>query len=258
MRFFSAILVVICACGFVFAQEPVKTSQPSSAQMSHSLGVIGSLPDAPEPSGSSDLAPMQKVKGMIKTQVNHAIDSNGSPTVYEWQPLTTKEKFQVFLHSTYSPYTFINAGLNEATEGITGMHLREHGYESGFRGIAQRYGIELSTNETDVFFQRFLFPTLLKQDPRYLRNPDLPMSSRILYSVSRTLITKSDDGGETFNGSHVLGEAASRAVSDLYVPGERQGIGALATGVSFNLLQDAGMNLLREFWPDIRQKVFHR
>jgi hypothetical protein len=98
----------------------------------------------------------------------------------------------------------------------------------------------------------------LKQDPRYFRNPDLPIRSRILYSVSRVLITRSDDGGESFNVSRVLGGGASRAVADLYVPGEKQGIGAIAGSVGINMLQDAGMNLLREFWPDMRQKFFHK
>lgn len=241
----------------MFAQGSAATPQPAPTQISHSMAIIGALPDAPEPN-SSDMAPMQKMKGMIKTEVNHAINSNACPSVYEWRPLTTQEKFEVFVRSTYSPYTFINAAVSQATDPITGTHLRKDGYESGFRGIAQRYGIELSTNETDVFFQRFLFPTLLKQDPRYFRNPDLPVRSRILYSVTRVLITRSDDGGESFNVSRILGGGASRAVADLYVPGEKQGIGAIAGSVGINMLQDAGMNLLREFWPDMRQKLFHR
>jgi len=257
MRFAGSILVVMCACGLLCAQGSTLASQTSSSQITHSMAMIGSLPDAPEPN-SSELAPMQKMKGMIKTQVNHAIDSNGCPSVYEWRPLTTQEKFGVFVRSTYSPYTFINAAVSQATDPLVGTHLREDGYESGFRGIAQRYGIELSTNETDVFFQRFLFPTLLKQDPRYFRNPDLPVPSRILYSVSRVLITRNDDGRDALNVSRVLGGGASRAVADLYVPGERQGIGAIASSVGINMLQDAGMNLLREFWPDLRQKFLHR
>ena len=94
--------------------------------------------------------------------------------------------------------------------------------------MGQAYGINLATNETDVFFQRFLFPTLLKQDPRYFRNPDLPFFQRALYAMSRVLITRTDSGGQTFNSSRILSIAASRAVSDLYVPGERQGMHPIA------------------------------
>jgi hypothetical protein len=28
--------------------------------------------------------------------------------------------------------------------------------------------------------------------------------------------------------------------------------------VSFTLLRDAGMNLVHEFWPDVRRKFLHR
>ena len=162
-----------------------------------------------------------------------------------------------FMHSTYSPRTFANAAIDEAADRAKGNHLNRE-YETGFRGVGQRYGINLATNETDVFFQRFLFPTVLKQDPRYFRNPDLPFFHRALYAMSRVLITRTDSGGQTFNSSRILSIAASRAVADLYVPGERQGMHPIASCVSFTLLRDAGMNLAHEFWPDVRRKFLHR
>jgi hypothetical protein len=76
--------------------------------------------------------------------------------------------------------------------------------------------------------------------------------------MSRVLITRTDSGGQTFNSSRILSVAASRAVSDLYVPGERQGMHPIGACVSFTLLRDAGGNLLHEFWPDVRRKFLHR
>jgi hypothetical protein len=32
----------------------------------------------------------------------------------------------------------------------------------------------------------------------------------------------------------------------------------IADRLTFNLGRDAGFNLLHEFWPDVRRKVFHR
>ena len=146
---------------------------------------------------------------------------------------------------------------DEAADRAKGHHLNSE-YETGVRGVGQRYGINLATNETDVFFQRFLFPTLLKQDPRYFRNPGLPPFQRALYAMSRVLITRTDSGGQTFNSSRILSIAATRAVADLYVPGERQGMRPIGSCVSFTLLRDAGMNLVHEFWPDVRRKFLHR
>ena len=72
------------------------------------------------------------------------------------------------------------------------------------------------------------------------------------------MITRSDKGHEVFNGSKILGGAASQALSDLYVPGERQGLHPVIDRVVFNLIRDAGFNLVHEFWPDVRRKFLHR
>jgi hypothetical protein len=249
MNWIKISLAVVLACGVAAAQESLMEGTvlvtPSS-----SLTTAGATPAAPQPMG------MGKMKLLIKQQVNKVIDGS-YPSVTEWQPLTKREKFNVFLHSTYSPWTFANAAIDQATDHVKGRQLSQE-YETGFRGQAQRYGIALATTETDVFFQRFLFPTLFKQDPRYFRNPDLPFLKRVFYSMSRVVVTRTDSGGEAFNASRILGNAASQAVADLYVPGQRQGMHPIAGTISYNLLRDMGMNLVHEFWPDVRRKVLHR
>jgi hypothetical protein len=197
----------------------------------------------------------KKIKTLVKKRVNAAIMGRSCQDVSEWRPLTSREKFHVFVAHTYSPITFANAGIDSLKDKVIGDN-RE--YERGWMGLGQHYGIQLATSETNVFFERFLIPTLLKQDPRYFRNPDLPFFKRALYSMSRVLITRSDNGHETFNASKVLGGAASQALSDLYVPGQGQGMGPIRDRVTFDLARDAGMNLLHEFWPDLRRKLFHR
>jgi hypothetical protein len=199
--------------------------------------------------------PTTKIKTLVKKQVNAAIMRNSYPAVDQWRPLTPKEKFHVFLTHTYSPTTFANAGIDALRDKVTHDN-RE--YERGIMGVGQHYGIHLATSETDVFFERFLIPTVLKQDPRYFRNPELPLFKRALYSMSRVLITRSDSGQDTFNASRVLGGAASQALSDLYVPGQLQGMRPIRDRVTFDLLRDAGMNLVHEFWPDLRRKFLHR
>jgi len=248
MRSLNIIAVLIFICGLASAQAP----PPDDATESSSVVMaMAEAPLLPPPTR------LQQMKSMIKLQVNRAIDGKAYQSVSEWQPLTARQKFEVFLRSTYSPRTFANAAIDEAADRARGHHLNRE-YETGFRGVGQRYGINLATTETDVFFQRFLFPTLLRQDPRYFRNPDLPFVKRALYAMSRVLITRTDGGGQTFNSSRILSVAASRAVSDLYVPGERQGMHPIGACVSFTLLRDAGENLLHEFWPDVRRKFLHR
>lgn len=248
MRSLNIIAVLIFISALASAQAPPLDDATESSSV---VMAVAEAPLLPPPTR------FQQMRNMIKLQVNRAIDGKAYPSVSEWQPLTARQKFDVFLHSTYAPRTFANAAIDEAADRAKGRHLNRE-YETGFRGVGQRYGINLATAETDVFFQRFLFPTLLRQDPRYFRNPDLPFFKRALYAMSRVLITRTDGGGQTFNSSRILSIAASRAVSDLYVPGERQGMHPVAACVSFTLVRDAGMNLVHEFWPDVRRKFLHR
>jgi hypothetical protein len=76
--------------------------------------------------------------------------------------------------------------------------------------------------------------------------------------VSRVIVTRSNSGRQTFNASYVLAGVASQALSDLYVPGQQQGLRPITHRLTFNMAQDAGFNLIHEFWPDLRRKVFHR
>ncbi|HET8888586.1 MAG TPA: hypothetical protein VFQ41_06755 [Candidatus Angelobacter sp.] len=241
-------LFFTCALAPALAPHPDDSTEPSSNDV---------MDMAEAPLFSNPPPRLLMMKNLIKRQVARAIDGKAYPSLSEWQPLTARQKFDVFLRSTYSPRTFANAAIDEAADRAKGRHLNRE-YETGFRGAGQAYGINLATNETDIFFQRFLFPTLLRQDPRYFRNPDLPFVQRALYAMSRVLITRTDSGGQTINSSRILSIAASRAVSDLYVPGERQGMHPVATCVSFTLLRDAGLNLVHEFWPDVRRKFLHR
>jgi len=246
MRFFLPIIVLLYPVFLLGQGTPPMHPEQEQVQQVERPGT----PPAPPEAG-----PVQHMKKLVKQEFNRKIIGDTFPSVDQWRPLSPKEKFHVFLVHTYSPRTFASAGIDAFKDKIQSDN-RE--YERGSMGFGQHYGIELATSETDVFFERFLVPTLLKQDPRYFRNPELPFVHRALYSVSRVVITRADNGRETFNASKILGGAASQALSDLYVPGQKQGMGPIRDRLTFNLLRDAGMNLFHEFWPDLRRKIFHR
>jgi hypothetical protein len=231
------------------------------AALAAAQGTPPSLPDPSGPDQGSGTPPWpvnhdlkQRVTILVHKEINRTMYERTSPSIDAWQPLTTMQKYQRFLDYTYSPWNFAGAGVNALLDEMD----ENHQYEKGFSGLGQRYGIELATGETSAFFGRFLIPALLKQDPRYFRNPKLPLRRRILYSISRVVITRNDRGGQTLNASYIAGNAISQELADLYVPGQRQGLQPIAGRLTFNLARDAGFNLLNEFWPEIRRKLLHR
>jgi len=253
MRFLLIAWIVLSQI-FAVAQgtAPPDPAQPAQAQSANIQAAGKGCP--PEPQDSSTL---HRMTLMIKQRINKAIDGNPYPEIASWQPLTTKEKFEVFRQRTYSPLTFASAAIGTLKDNV--LRKRNPEYEHGPMGFGQQFGVSLGMSETEVFFGRFLMPSLLKQDPRYFRNPELPFMKRAFYSMSRVVITRSDKGHDTFNSSSILGQAFSQALADLYVPGQRQGLmHPIAGTIGFNLVRDAGLNLLHEFWPDLRRKFLHR
>ena len=207
--------------------------------------------EPPQPGQADSL---HRLTGMVKLRIKQAIDGRSYPLLQNWRPLTTREKFDVFLKHTYAGRTFASAAIDASKDKIKNSNKE---YERGFTGLSQRFGVELGINETGVFFEQFLVPAVLKQDPRYFRDPELPFAKRTFYSLSRVLVTRSDNGHSTFNASRIVGGAISQALGDLYVPGRRQGLSPIGNRIVFDLARDAGLNLMHEFWPDLRRKFLH-
>ena len=60
----------------------------------------------------SEPSTIQQVKSLVKHQINNAIMANPYPALDEWQPLTPRQKFHIFLAHTYSPRTFVSASID--------------------------------------------------------------------------------------------------------------------------------------------------
>lgn len=171
-------------------------------------------------------------------------------------PLTVKQKFKLFVKETSDPFTGASA--------LMGAAMSQYGngtpkYGEGGGAYAQRFGAAVTDFATQNFFSDAVLASLFHQDPRYFRKgPSAGILSRVWYSMSRTVITRQDSGRPAFNVSGLLGMGLGIAASNLYYPrasisGEvvRDRFGTSLMGASLG-------NLLPEFWPDIKAKLFHR
>jgi hypothetical protein len=167
--------------------------------------------------------------------------------------LTVGDKFQLFVHHTYSPYTFAAASVSA---GISQARGADPGFGNGWRGFSKRYGAALADSESGAFFTKFLIPVLAHQDPRYKRNGREPVGTRLLDALSQIVETEDDDGEPQFNYSQVLGTAVSSSISNIYYPVGSRGFRKTANRTVSRLATEAGMNVVREFLPDIKRAIF--
>ena len=76
-------------------------------------------------------------------------------------------------------------------------------YGQGVKGFAHRYGISYVDQVVGNYFPEAIAPTLFHMDPRYFRKGTGSIKSRLLYSVDRIFVSKSDKGVTTFNSPEI-------------------------------------------------------
>ncbi len=171
-------------------------------------------------------------------------------------PLTVKQKFALFLRETVDPFTFVSAAGGAALSQA-GNNDPKYGQGSGPYG--QRFGAALADVTTQNFFSDAVLASLLHEDPRYFRRgPEFRFWYRLGYSLSRVVVTRTDHGKRTFNYANVGGMSLGIGLSNAYYPGRSVNGTEVAERFGTSLVASALSNILPEFWPDIRQKVFHR
>ena len=77
------------------------------------------------------------------------------------------------------------------------------------------------------------------------------------FAASAIFVTRKDSGGSGFNFSELLGNAGATAIGTAYYADQRTAQDA-ASKLGIQLATDAFSNELKEFWPDIKRRIFKR
>jgi hypothetical protein len=172
-----------------------------------------------------------------------------------YTPLTAREKFITAAHDSFDPFNWVLAGL------YAGVYQKENNYPAfgqGFQGYAKRYGAVFADGAISSYISEAVMPTLLHEDPRYFRLGEGSKWKRTGYALTRVLVTRTDKGGERFNNSEIFGNLIGAGISNLYYPAVNRTVGETFEKFTIGVVSDAGFNVLKEFWPDMRHRVLHR
>jgi hypothetical protein len=169
---------------------------------------------------------------------------------WAYGPLSARCKFSLFLSTTYSPYTFASAGFGATWAQATGGWPH---YGGGTQGWGKRFGATLANTESRRFIQTFALSTILHQDPRYFPSYRRGLISRVWYSSSRVVVTRSDSGDSTFNTSEFLGALFTSSLQNAYYPRHDRNFGETMNRFGGALSSDAIGYLLLEFTPDMKR-----
>jgi len=173
----------------------------------------------------------------------------------ELPPMTARDKFVLAVHDSmdYSGFTWtaILAGQALATNSDP-----EFGH--GIKAYGRYYWRAFADGVSGTFFTEAIVPAITHEDPRYYTMGHGGFFRRMGYALSRTVVTKTDSGGMTFNISEVVGNALEAGLSNAYYPPEERGLRQTGRNWATQMESAAVNNIAKEFWPDIRRKILRQ
>jgi len=284
MRPFAVLVFLGCLSFPSSAQtEPPKAEPPASS--SQTSGTPGQTAPAPtdknndkeaQASGNQGSTGQGKVEGTSNDRLFFALPNfltlEGAGKV---PPLTSGQKFRVVLRSSFD---YIQIPWYGFLSGISQAENSEPGYGQGAEGYAKRFGAAFADGTIENFMVGAVFPSLLRQDPRYFQLGHGGFVHRTSYAISRSFVTRSDSGHPQFNFSEIVGGMVAAAVStNTYHPKSFTTVRYSATGTPTYVFTASDRTLdntakvwgtqlgydtltlvVKEFWPDIHRRLSHK
>ena len=243
--------------------QPAQTNppaQPNPAAPSPDSAAKPSLPDAPAPAaGTQDSAQKNGKDQADKSKcsripcpaplINWYTRFENGPQV---KPLTPKEKAWLATKNLIDPFNVLTV-LGEA--GISVAADSHSAYGPGMPGYARYVGVSFTQDITGEFFNTFLIPSIVHQDPHYHRMPHASYFRRALHTVDAVVWAQGDNGKGMLNYATLVGYGIDDEIGNLYVPGQQTDGPATARRYAFGLATAPIDNVITEFLPDVARRI---
>jgi hypothetical protein len=149
---------------------------------------------------------------------------------------------------------FFMAGVGA---GVTQETRTPQEWGEGAAGYGRRFANALAKHWIDRGIQ-FGVAKLAHEEFGYRRSEKHGFGPRLKYALLSMVITrKTTTGNKTFSKHEVAGAIGSGLISRLWQPASTRTILLGFSSAGTSLAVDAGIHVLREFWPDIRHPHAH-
>lgn len=225
----------------VAAQQPAPDSGIVSAPNPPDQADNAAAPQAPLKGGVPD----KRILGVLPNY--RTVQDTG-----DVEPIPGRRKMWIASKDTFDyPIWLLAAGF----AGLYQLDNENPSFGQGVKGYFRRYGTSLADQMMGNVLTEGVFPVLLHEDPRYFRRGTGSKKSRVWYAATRVLVTRTDAGTNRFNFSEILGNSIAVGISNAYYPQDRD-VSDNVKKLGLQFCTDAFSNVLKEFWPDIKQKFF--
>jgi Carboxypeptidase regulatory-like domain len=186
----------------------------------------------------------EQIRAAEKQRLMGVIPNFYTSYVIDAAPLTASQKFRFAVRGTFDPVSMVGVGFGAGIEQATNAYA---GYGQGAAGYAKRFAAKFADGRSSDFLTHAVFPSLLRQDPRYYYQGSGSAKSRLAHAVTSAFLARSDTGLTVPNYSYLLGDLSSAALSNLYYPKANRGPSLVFTIAAVGLAGRISGNVLREF-----------
>jgi len=169
-------------------------------------------------------------------------------------PLALKQKFWLATEDTFDYSDFIFVG------GLAGISLSQKSqptFGQGAEGYGKYYWHIFVDGAIENYMSEAIVPVVTHEDPRYYTLGKGGIFKRTGYAISKLFVTRTDEGKNTFNFSEIVGSGAAAGIGNAYYPPQSNPWVKTYQRWGTQIALDGVFNVLKEFWPDINQTVFH-
>jgi hypothetical protein len=169
-------------------------------------------------------------------------------------PLSASDKAVERFGHLVDPLSFV---WSAAGAGIGQWRDSPPEWGQGAQGLSKRFAASEAWKATQNSLA-LGFDTALGLDPRFHPSHETRIWPRIRGAVGQTFLAYTDSGGRMFNYSEIGSSYGASFIANSWFPPHSNGpVNALERG-TIGLSLNTASNVAKEFWPDIRRKVFRR
>jgi len=178
----------------------------------------------------------------------------GTEKANEFQPLTQRQRTQIYLKTMINPFGYIKAGLSA---GIDQWNDNPEEWGQGASAYGKRYANivgQYSIQRTVTFG----LSSLLHEDNRYFNSGKSGFWPRTRYALESGILARHDNGRRYISLSQLGGVAAGAFLSRTWLPPSQNSPGAAAVSFGITMGGNIGFGVVKEFLPDLGRAVSNK
>jgi hypothetical protein len=125
----------------------------------------------------------------------------------------------------------------------------------GLQPILMVFDTTPTSTDSSIFFDRYLYPSLLNRGSRYRPVAGGRFIRRVSDAASHLLIVRDDSGNTKLNDSYLSAVLTSAVVQTAYTPYWSRSASTPFSNLGSTIGSDAGLNVFHEFEPDLRHVI---